>query len=154
MKTLEGWPCSHCGEEAIVVVFATYSGGTVDKRDRPYRGQVCLCVHCVLAAAEKFPTDTLVLGEMPEEEKAQLIREFRAARLGEQTPVMPVSPVHGILSPARDGLLDAVREFLGEDMGCVIVHPGTDEDMTRLDVPTPTWEALHLAMDDIEKTSR
>lgn len=40
------------------------------------------------------------------------------------------------------GLVNAAQEFLSEDMGAVIVHPGTDEDNVRLDVPLITWEVL------------
>jgi hypothetical protein len=45
-------------------------------------------------------------------------------------------------------LLDAACMFLcGEDMSAEVLHPGTDDIMTRLDVPTPTWEDLCDAVD-------
>jgi len=46
----------------------------------------------------------------------------------------------------RGRLEAAVDRFLSEDEGAVLVHPGTDEDNVRLDVPTDTWEGLCEAL--------
>ena len=48
--------------------------------------------------------------------------------------------------PAESALRDAVARFLSEDEGAEIVHPGTDDENTRLDVPTETWEQLCAAL--------
>jgi hypothetical protein len=48
---------------------------------------------------------------------------------------------------ARVDLMRAVYAFLDvENGGAVVVHPGTDDDSTRLDVGTEFWDALHEAM--------
>lgn len=42
---------------------------------------------------------------------------------------------------------EALAQFFSENMGAVVVHPGTDEETTRIDVSTPAWDDLCMAAD-------
>jgi len=48
----------------------------------------------------------------------------------------------GECSCGRRAVVAAVARLLSEDEGAVLVHPGTNDETVRLDVPLDTWEEL------------
>lgn len=79
-------------------------------------------------------------------EQEKLIDELKAWRMVDEQKLIDAGEelAHIRLKP----LADAALTFLsGDGEGAEVVSPGTDDDMTRLDVPTPTWEDLCDAVD-------
>ncbi len=86
-----------------------------------------------------------------------LIADLRAAR-AERDRLLDYDVLNGTLAKEVEHLRAEVERlkrveaavcgFVSEDEGAVLVHPGTYDEITRLDVPTDTWETLCGAADE------